>query len=391
MSLSITNSMRNKKKHITESVACLAEAKFDGNVVKGVKVLGIKSKNGRQYPLDVMQKAIHKYEGAMIALDHPSHDKPRSVVDVFGRIKNPRMSETGIVADMEFNPDHQYAKAFRWFVDNDPSAVGLSHEAVAKTKMDHKTGIEIVEDIVEVEAVSLVANPATNPKGLFESYNKIMENTMSKENEQGVETKPVAEVTVVEPGKKVHHKEAEAEKEYESFEAYLSDMHGKMKEILGNMEMDDDAKCEAISSMFVPKDMDMKAEALSDKDAVKYEEEPEDDGDKKKHAEGFLRKSDKLGVKLLIEELDSYRVREAQEKLVAKIHETCKKAGLSEKLMTEAFVDILSSVSEDKWSKLIEDRKAIAVVHKAPISFSADAVNASQVLTVEQLMAQLRG
>jgi len=388
--------MRNKKKHISESIVCLEEAQIDNNIIKNVKVLGINSKNGRVYPLDVMRKALSKYEGAIVALDHPSHDKPRSVQDVFGRIRNPRMTETGIVGDMEYNDQHPYAKAFQYFIKKDPSAIGLSHEAVARTKMDHKTGTEIVEDIVEVEAVSLVANPATNPKGLFESIIKIMENINMEKDE---DLKAVSEVTVVEPGAKKHvpetddhdadDKKHEAEKEYESVEAFMGDMHNKMKEIMSS-EMDDDAKCEAISSLFVPTGMDLKSEELDKKDVVKYEE-PEDDHEKKKAAESYLRNTDKVGVKLLIEELDRYRVREQQEKLVAKIHETCKKAGLDQNLITEAFVEVLAAVPENKWQNLINDRKSIAVVSRSPISVSASAIQGSQNLTVEQLMAQLRG
>lgn len=391
--------MRKKNKTISESCHCLEQAQVMDNVIKNVKVLGVQSKNGRKYPLDVMQKNLHKYEGAIVAIDHYRHDNPRSVTDIFGRIRNPKMTEAGIVGDLEFNPKHDYAEAFMWFAKNDPGAVGLSHEAVAKTRMDYKTGEEIVEDIVEVEAVSLVANPATNPKGLFESYNKIMETVMKKpEPKPEVKEENVQEATLVEPGKKVHvpeekkaddEKPADSmheEKEYETFEAYMADMKEAVKKCMSS-DMDEEAKCEAIMNMFVPKDMDMKAEAVSDKDAVLMD--AKESVESKEDAENFIRNTSRVGFKLLLEELDAFRTKDNQAKLQAKIVDFCKKSHLNEKLISEAFVDVLASVPEDKWKKLVEDRKSIAT-SKAPISVAAEQLSDAGKLTVDGLMKALR-
>lgn len=389
--------MRKKNKTISDTTVCLEGVELKDNLIKGVKILGIKSKNGRTYPLEVMQKSLHMYENAIVALDHVQHDKPRSVTDIFGRIKNPRMTKDGIVGDLEYNNQHPYAKAFEYFVDNDPAAVGLSHEAVARTKMDYKTGEEIVEDIVEVEAVSLVANPATNPKGLFESYNKIMETVMKKsERNAKVEEVKLEEATLVEPGARVHvpesddkdadDKKAMEEKEYDTFEAYMADMKEAVKKCMGS-DMDEEAKCEAIVSMFAPKDLDVKAEEFSDKELVVMD--AKESVESKKDAETFIRNSSRVGFKLLLEELDSYRIRDEQAKLNVKILSFCKSSGLRENLVTEAFIDVLASVSEDKWKKLVEDRKSIAT-SKAPMSFAAEQISGSDKLTVDNLMKALR-
>lgn len=400
--------MRKKNKTISDTTMCLEAVEVKDNLIKGVKVLGVKSKNGRTYPLDVMSKNIGKYEGAIVALDHARHDKPRSVTEIFGRIRNPRMTETGIVGDLEYNNQHPYAKAFEYFVQNDPSAVGLSHEAVARTKMDYRTGEEIVEDIVEVEAVSLVANPATNPKGLFESYNKIMETVMKKKVDKVEEVK-VAEATLVEPGPRVHVPEEEMaaegtnvfnfdkkhgigkdakddEKEYETFEAYMADMKEAVKKCMSS-DMDEEAKCEAIMSMFVPKDLDVKAEAVSDKEIAVYD--AKESVQSKEDAESFIRKSSNVAFKLLLEELDSYRLKDQQVRLQGKIVSYCKNAGLRDNLVTEAFIDVLASVPEDKWKKLVEDRKSIATA-KAPMSLAAEQIGSQDKLTVDNLMKALR-
>lgn len=384
--------MRKKNKTITDYELCLEGASKQGNLIKGVKVLGIHSKNGRKYPLEVMQRNLHKYENAIINLDHNMHDKPRSVADVFGRIKNPRMTDTGLVGDIVYNENHPFAPAFEWFVQNDPAAVGLSHAAVAKTKMDYKSGEEIVEDIVEVESVDLVANPATNPKGLFESYNKIMETVMKKQKAEApvaevekVEEAKVEEATLMEPVKKAYVPEAE-DKEYETFEAYCTSMKEAVKKCMSS-DMDEEAKCEAIMDMFVPKDMDMKAEAVDDKEIAVMD--AKESVESKEQAELFIRKSERVGFKLLLEELDSFRLKEANQKLLVKIHDFCKKSGLNDKLVTEAFVDVLATVPEDKWASLVNDRKSIAV-SKAPISYAAETISGTGELTVDALVKALR-
>lgn len=138
----------------------------DAPIIKGVKVLGVESKNGRKYPVEVMQKALEKYDGAMVNIDHPKGDEPRSYEDRFGRLVNPRLEADGIYADLSYNPKHPLAEGFAWWAANDPSAVGLSHNAQARTKLNRE-GVEEIEEIVEVTSVDLVAEPATTA-GLME-------------------------------------------------------------------------------------------------------------------------------------------------------------------------------------------------------------------------------
>lgn len=143
----------------------------DAPMIKGVKVLGVESKNGRKYPVEVMRKALEKYDGAMVNIDHPKGDEPRSYEDRFGRLVNPRLEADGIYADLSYNPKHPLAEGFAWWAANDPSAVGLSHNAQARTKLNRE-GVEEIEEIVEVTSVDLVAEPATTA-GLMECVMRV--------------------------------------------------------------------------------------------------------------------------------------------------------------------------------------------------------------------------
>ena len=150
----------------TTSLPKQGDASADSPVVSGVKVLGIESKNGRKYPIEVMRKALKQYEGAIVNIDHPAGSEPRSYEDRFGRLTNARMEADGIYADLAYNPKHPLAEGFQWWVKNDPKAIGLSHNAQAKTKMNQE-GVEEIEEIVKVDSVDLVAEPATTA-GLME-------------------------------------------------------------------------------------------------------------------------------------------------------------------------------------------------------------------------------
>lgn len=151
-----------------------AKVSAAGPVIKGVKVLGMQSRNGREYPLPVMQKAKDLYEGVVVNIDHPKpQQEMRDFCERFGRIQNVRMGRDGLYADMVYNPAHPYAKAFDWWVKHDPQAVGLSHNATARIQRNRE-GKDEVTEILSVESVDLVADPATT-KGLLESLKIIKE------------------------------------------------------------------------------------------------------------------------------------------------------------------------------------------------------------------------
>ncbi len=155
---------------IVESLAGVS-AKVDSGagVIRGVKLIGFESKNGRSYPPDVLRAAVTHYEGVKVNVDHPrSPTDPRSVSDRIGVIKSARFVEgKGVYGDFHFNPKHQLAEQIAWDAQHNPDAVGFSHNATLRFRPGHQRGRKIVESIAGVRSLDLVADPATT-SGFFE-------------------------------------------------------------------------------------------------------------------------------------------------------------------------------------------------------------------------------
>ena len=147
-----------------------AKVDRENNAIRGVKVIGITSKNGRDYPESVLQESVARYEGVRINIDHP--DKPgqsRKLGDRFGVLESVAYksgSNPGIYADLKYNPKHTLAEQIIWAAENDPGSVGLSHNASVRISPG-QGGRKTVESIDAVRSVDLVADPATT-NGIFE-------------------------------------------------------------------------------------------------------------------------------------------------------------------------------------------------------------------------------
>jgi len=138
-------------------------------VIRGVKILGLKSRNGRVYLPDALSGAAPLYEGVKVNVNHAKGNPlgPRDYQDRIGTIRNVvvRPGE-GLFADFHFNPKHILAEQLIWDAQHAPENVGFSHNVQARTvrRGDRQT----VEAITKVQSVDLVADPATT-RGLFES------------------------------------------------------------------------------------------------------------------------------------------------------------------------------------------------------------------------------
>ncbi|MBA4019551.1 MAG: hypothetical protein C0483_20500 [Pirellula sp.] len=141
----------------------------EAGVIRGVKILGLASRNGRVYPAAVLEQARALYEGAKVNVNHPKGSPlgPRDYQDRIGVIRNVRATaEAGLFGDLHFNPRHTLAAQLEWDARNAPENVGLSHNVLARTaRRDEQT---IVEAITRVVSVDLVADPATT-HGLYEA------------------------------------------------------------------------------------------------------------------------------------------------------------------------------------------------------------------------------
>lgn len=137
-------------------------------VLHGVKVLGPRSRNGRVYQAACIEAAAPLYEGIKVNVNHSrvATRAPRDYQDRLGCLRDVRADAAGLFADLHFNPRHAVAEQLIWDARHAPENVGLSHNVQARTS---RAGHEvIVEEIVRVNCVDLVADPATT-RGLFES------------------------------------------------------------------------------------------------------------------------------------------------------------------------------------------------------------------------------
>lgn len=175
----------------------------ENGIIRGVKVLGLISDNGRQYLPSAVKAAQKMYEGVKVNIDHPAHaDDSRSATDRFGKLINIHFVEgEGLYGDLEFLTTHPMAARICEAAERMPDAFGLSHNAQGEG--DEKDGIFVVSKIVEVRHVDVVADPATT-KSLSESIKKepAMEPEKKMESDMAPEPKKTMEADNAEFGAK---------------------------------------------------------------------------------------------------------------------------------------------------------------------------------------------
>ena len=138
-------------------------------VIRGAKILGIHSRNGRTYLPEALIEAARLYEEAKVNVNHPKQSPlgARDYQDRIGVLSNVvARPEEGLFADFHFNPKHALAEQLIWDAEHMPRNVGFSHNVEARTV--RRGDQVVVEAITKVQSVDLVADPATT-RGLFES------------------------------------------------------------------------------------------------------------------------------------------------------------------------------------------------------------------------------
>ncbi len=137
-------------------------------VIRGVKLLGLNSRNGRRYREDALIQAVGLYEGAKVNINHPKGHplSPRDYQDRLGVVRGVAFrAGEGLFADLHFNPKHALSEQLVWDAEHAPQNVGMSHNVLARTT---RNGDEtVVEAITKVQSIDLVADPATT-SGLYE-------------------------------------------------------------------------------------------------------------------------------------------------------------------------------------------------------------------------------
>lgn len=136
----------------------------DRSVLRGVKVLGLESANGRSYSPQSLREAAKLYNGKPVNVDHLEGNR-RSYRDRIGKLANVELRGDGLYGDLLVNPKHPLAEQLFWDAEHAPENVGLSHDAHGRTVV--RGGRVIVEAIESVRSVDLVAEPATT-RSLYE-------------------------------------------------------------------------------------------------------------------------------------------------------------------------------------------------------------------------------
>ena len=151
-----------KRLHVLE----FSRPDIDGETIKAVKVIGVKSKNGWAYPADVLKEAMPLYEGSPVFIEHPDEREKakghRQLADHFGSLENIRGNGQGLFADLKIRKAHPMAAAV---LEAAPTArFGLSHNALVDLNEDKSKVLKIVQ----VNSVDLVDKPGTT-ENLFEA------------------------------------------------------------------------------------------------------------------------------------------------------------------------------------------------------------------------------
>jgi len=140
----------------------------EGGVLRGVKLIGLVSRNGRRYRQSALEQAKSLYEEAKVNVNHPKDGPlaPRDYQDRLGVIRGVAFrAGEGLFGDLHFNPRHPLAEQLAWDAEHNPRNVGFSHNVLARLSREGEN--TVVEEITRVQGVDLVADPAAT-LGLYE-------------------------------------------------------------------------------------------------------------------------------------------------------------------------------------------------------------------------------
>jgi hypothetical protein len=335
-------------------------------VIRGVKIVGTKSRNGRRYTVEALRRAIPMYEGSAVNVDHP-HDDPdetRSSYDRFGLIRNVRPGDDGLYGDLHYLTSHRMAASVVEDAKKGLGLFGLSHNASGDGYMEND-GTRVIDRILEVRHVDLVADPATT-NSLFESLRP--RNSKRRRRMAGVTDPKKLSVS----GSALEDMDtnpllgdvAAVEDEEPGWDDQLGEL---VKSIMCDPDLDPKAKREKILSALKLMDED-ESDAGDGEDAEESEDDEEEDDDKDGDYEesissksiAALAKHKDPAVRKLVEAFDASQTKT---KLAAKRElaaELCRRAKLPKEARSAIFMESLyAAPSKKHMVKLIKDRRAL--------------------------------
>ena len=167
----------------------------ESGVIRGVRILGRESKNGRIYSESAMKQAAKAYDNLGVNLNHPTKvaGTERSVSDGIGWLESIQIKPDGVYGDLHYFKEHPQSGLIAEAAERNPKRFGLSHNA--EGRMERRDGKNVVESIETVHSVDIVQNPATN-SSLFESEEQPMKITL-KEYVAGIDAKHKGRASLV--------------------------------------------------------------------------------------------------------------------------------------------------------------------------------------------------
>ena len=337
---------------ITESFGSGVRVDREAGIIRGAKIIGYASKNGRDYLPDALRGAVHLYESAKVNIDHPekSAAQPRSYSSRFGILRNVNYVEgQGLFGDLHYNPKHALADQVCWDAENSPESCGLSHNASVSSRKSR--GRDVVERIVVVRSVDVVADPATT-NSLFESHQPNEGDPMSQianainslADATEADTKEMADYA----RKKIMKLKAMGVTADEMAEA----LGGDAMMLKGIASGEKKATTEAVNKLKALYSKKMKEGAGKGKSDMAHAQEIE---------------SLRSDLNSALEQIEKYETKEKQQQLVESINKELTAAGLdpsSKAQVSDAFSKVLvATESVEDRAALIADRASLLKGH----------------------------
>jgi hypothetical protein len=344
-----------------EAVA-LREVDDANGIIKGVKIVGTKSRNGRRYTMEALVRAIPLYEGAAVNIDHPRDDpdEQRSSYDRFGVIKNVRKGADGLYGDLHYLKSHRMANSVVEDAKRGLNVFGMSHNA-SGDGFTEDDGTRVIDRILEVRHVDLVADPATT-NSLFESRNHPRKR---RPRMAGVtDPKDVSVLEDMDTNPLLGGPDVEEEEE-PGWDDQLGEL---VKSIMCDPKLDKAVKrAKILSALKLMDEDDSGGGDDTEESEEDDEEDEEEDDDDKDYKEGLdakalrkLARHTDPAVRKLTEAFDAAQTKTAMQAKRAMAVELCRKAKLPKEARSPIFMEGLYRASGKKeMVQLIKDRRSL--------------------------------
>lgn len=157
----------------------------ENGVLKDCLLVGVQSRNGRKYPVKVLEESRALYEDRKIFVDHCYDDSKRTIRERWGVAKNVHVDETGLRGDVHYLESHAATPSILETIQrfND---IGFSHDADLATDSSG-----VVTQIARVYSIDIVNDPATT-KNVREEHTEMKKATLGAILRANVKVAPVA-------------------------------------------------------------------------------------------------------------------------------------------------------------------------------------------------------